>query len=229
MAEDTRLTLVKVRESRDRVIAGLSEHFAHDALDIDEFERRVTLAQTSESPSEIDALLADLPPLATTAAPAPGPATTRALVPAANVQNQQRLLAVMGGADRRGTWSVPRSLRIVAMMGGVNLDFREARFPAGVVDIEIFAMMGGVQITVPPGLPVEIHGSAIMGGFADVTRAPANPDPELPLLRVHGFVVMGGVDVRMRLPGESDHDAHRREHRARHEARREQRRLDRQR
>jgi hypothetical protein len=228
MAEDKRLTLVRTRESRDRVIAGLSEHFAHDALDIDEFERRVTLAQTSDSPSEIEALLADLPALAPAPAHAPAPAS-RALVPAGQVQGQQRMLAIMGGADRRGAWNVPRSLRITAMMGGVHLDFREARLPAGPIDVEIFALMGGVQIIVPPGLPVEVHGSAIMGGFADVTRAPADPDPEQPLLRVHGFVVMGGVDVRLQLPGESEHDARRREHRALRDARREQKRLDRQR
>ena len=51
------------------VIARLSDQFAHDALDVDEFERRVTVAQTSDDPADIEALLSDLPD--TGGAPAP--------------------------------------------------------------------------------------------------------------------------------------------------------------
>ena len=95
-------------------------------------------------------------------------------------------------------------------MGGANLDLREARFPPGVIDIEVTAVMGGINIVVPPGLAVQMHGSAIFGGFADINRAPANPDPDAPLLRVHGLTMMGGVNVEMRLPGESERGARRR-------------------
>jgi hypothetical protein len=222
MVAENRLTLARTRESRERAIAALSDHFAHDAIDVDEFERRVTVAQTSESPEEIEALLSDLgglPPLA-----APGPAApsvamvpaakvTPALVAAADVREQQTVLAIMGGVDRRGSWTVPRRLKLVAVMGGAYLDLREARFPPGPVDIEIFAFMGGLEIIVPPGLAIETHGSAIMGGFQQVNRSPPHPDEERPLLRVHGFVMMGGVDIRMQLPGESGRDADRRQRR----------------
>jgi hypothetical protein len=223
MATDNRLTTTQARETRDRVIAALSEHFAHDVLDVDEFERRITIAHTSESPSEIDALLTDLPAL-----PAPAAATatatkiTPALVPASQVRAEQTMLAIMGGVDRRGSWTMPRKLRLVTFMGGAHLDLREARFPPGPVEIEIFSMMGGTEIIVPPGLAVETHGSAIMGGFQEVNRAPIHPDADAPLLRVHGFVVMGGVDIRMRLLGESDRDAHRRQKRELREKRREE-------
>lgn len=241
MAAETRLTLTQERETRDRVIAALSEHFAHDVLDVDEFERRITIAQTSEAPAEIDALLSDLPPLpAAAASTAPATRITPALVPASHVRAEQTMLAIMGGIDRRGAWNMPRRLRLVTFMGGAHLDLREARFPPGPVDIEIFSMMGGTEIIVPPGLAVETHGSAIMGGFQEVNRTPTHPDENAPLLRVHGFVIMGGVDIRMRLPGESDRDAHRRQKREikerrrgekeqLREERREQRALDRQR
>ena len=55
-----------------------------------------------------------------------------------------------------------------------------------------------------------MHGTAIMGGFQNVNRAPAHPDPDAPLLRIHGLALMGGVDITMRLPGESERQAHRR-------------------
>ena len=203
----------RTQEIRDRVIARLSDHFAHDALDVDEFERRVTVAQTAEDPGQIEALLGDLPDLAGGAAAVPAgvPTVVTALGP--HERDRDTLYAIFGGIDRRGTWTVPRRMKIVAVFGGANLDLREARFPPGVVELDVTAVMGGINIVVPPGLAVQMHGSAIMGGFADINRAPANPDPDTPLLRVRGLTMMGGVNVDMRLPGESERGARKRQRR----------------
>lgn len=207
-----RASLQRVHDARERAIAVLSEAFAQDSLDVDEFERRVTLAQTSATVADIEALLSDLPAPATGAAPATAAAPAVALIPAdAAVDGPpETVYAVFGGVDRRGAWTVPRRFRVVAMMGGASLDLREARFPRGVIDLEVKAVFGGVQILVPPGLAVEVHGTAIMGGFQNVNRAPPTPDPDAPLLRVRGIAVMGGVDISMRLPGESEGKARRR-------------------
>lgn len=217
----------RAQETRERVIARLSDHFAHDALDVDEFERRITIAQTADDPVAIEALLADLGDVegAGAGAPAPSVAVVPRVVTDLGPADQPRetLYAIFGGIDRRGTWTVPRRMKIVAMMGGALLDLREARFPAGVIDLEVTAVMGGIQIVVPPGLAVQMHGSAIFGGFQDVNRAPAHPDPEAPLLRVHGLTMMGGVSIEMRLPGESEGSARRRARHALRDERRAQR------
>ena len=214
----------RTQEIRERVIARLSDHFAHDALDVDEFERRVTVAQTAEDPGQIEALLGDLPDIAgpATTVPAVVPTVVPALLP--DDRDRDTLYAIFGGIDRRGTWTVPRRMRIVAVFGGANLDLREARLPPGVVDLDVTAVMGGINIVVPPGLAVQMHGSAIMGGFADINRAPANPDPDTPLLRVRGLTMMGGVNVEMRLPGESERGARKRQRRDLRDDRRAERR-----
>jgi len=229
LTQPNRALVRRAQETRERVIARLSDHFAHDALDVDEFERRVTVAQTSENPADIEALLADLVEVAGPVAPVPAvvPTVVPALLPAE--RDRDTLYAIFGGIDRRGAWTVPRRMKIVAIMGGAHLDLREARFPPGVVELDVTAVMGGIEIVVPPGLAVQMHGSAIMGGFADVDRAPANPDPDAPLLRVRGLTMMGGVNISMRLPGESERGARRRERHELRADRREQRLLDRQR
>jgi hypothetical protein len=80
--------------------------------------------------------------------------------------------------------------------------------------------MGGVEIILPPGVQVEMNGFALMGGFEARDRTTSFPvDPSAPTLRIGGFVMMGGVDVDVRYPGETSGDAKRR-HR---EERREQR------
>ena len=55
------------------------------------------------------------------------------------------------------------------------------------------------------------------------------PDPDAPLLRIHGLTMMGGVDITMRLPGESERGARRRQRHELREERRAQRLLDRER
>lgn len=215
--------LQRVHDARERAIAVLSDAFAQDALDVDELERRVTRVHTTDSIADIEAVLADLPNAAAALTP---PAPSVALAPAGDGADEppQTVYAVFGGVDRRGAWTVPRHFRVVAMMGGASIDLREARFPRGVIDLEVKAFCGGVQILVPPGLAIEVHGTAIMGGFQNVNRAPPTPDPDAPLLRVRGTAVMGGVDISMSLPGETERGARRRQRLEARRQRREERR-----
>jgi hypothetical protein len=133
------------------------------------------------------------------------------------------MFAFLGGFSRKGTWTPARTTRVMCVFGGGELDFREARMPPGVTEVNIFALWGGVHIIVPPELAVEVSGSAIMGGFESMERTPAVPDPDGPLLRVTGFVMMGGVGVETRNTGESQRDAQRRRKRERKELERAER------
>lgn len=212
----TQRELEALRVRRSQTIDRLTEHFVRDDLDIAEYEHRLALAHRAEAAADLDRVTVDLPPLRTepptTAAPPvedrPAPRSTTA----APVQRPVGFaVALMGGSQRRGTWTPPRSLTAIALMGGVELDFREARLAPGVTEVTVFAVMGGVEITVPPTLHLETHGIGIMGGFEALDRMPASPDPEEPVLRIRGLAVMGGVDVKTRLPGESEREARRRQ------------------
>lgn len=191
--------------ARDQTIAALSDAFARGDLDIDEFDRRLTLAHAAGDAGELTRLTEDLPAVTPSSN-----AATPALVPPGQVRARGRVLAIMGGVERRGAWQVPRHLNVMVAMGGVQLDFREARLPAGPVDVHVTAFMGGIQLILPPNLAVEVHGTALMGGFQDLDRSAADPDPSAPLLRVHGLAIMGGVEVETRLPGESARQARKR-------------------
>jgi hypothetical protein len=49
-----------------------------------------------------------------------------------------------------------------------------------------------------------------MGTFDHIDRAPADPEPDAPLLRIHERAFMSAVEVKMRLPGETDRQHHQR-------------------
>lgn len=200
--------------NRQKAIDALCEHFANDALSVEEFERRVDRAHKAESTDDLRKLLEDLPsgdlPVRQEdAAPVPLD-RAQASVPASRVKERGYMVAMLGGVERKGRWIPARQNYALSLMGGHVLDFREALLPPGETEVWIFTVMGGAEIIVPPGLPVECDGVAIMGGFEHREDAVLSPDPDAPSLRVRGFAFMGGVEVNIRYPGESSRDAKRR-------------------
>lgn len=200
-----RENLIALRDRREAVIGALTEHFAKDVFDVDEYDRRITLAHQARSLAELDDLVVDLAPVTSTAL-VPAPAE-RALdtFPA-----RRRWMAIFGGIDKKGRWTVPREVRAIAVFGGGSLDFREADFAPGVTELHITAVFGGFEIIVPPWLAVECDASAIFGGFEELERGHGEPDPGRALLRITGLAVMGGVSIETRMPGESRRQAKKR-------------------
>ena len=187
--------------ARERVVQDLADHFAQDRLTMPEYERRVELAYRADSADALRELTRDLAPLvpqvsqpAAMAVPAGASTTLTTRV--------KSFFALMSGVVRRGKWTVPSRMRAIACMGGIGLDLREATLTAPVTDIYVFALMGGVEIIVPPNVRLETDGFAIMGGFEDQLKEPASGDPNLPMIRVHGLAIMGGVEARVADAGE---------------------------
>jgi hypothetical protein len=212
-------------QEREAVISALGDAYAADRLELDELEQRMARVYRATTREALAEVLSDLqrapasrgvsPP---SGAPAPAPVPTGAgsrgpvgdlwsaralefgvatiarpdVVPA-----RQALLAVMGAAERKGAWVVPRQLRVVAFMGGVELDLREAHFGDGVTEIEVFSIMGGVEILVPTGVRIETTGMGVLGGFG-IAGSDADPGPHAPVLRISGVAVMGGVDAKLK-------------------------------
>jgi Cell wall-active antibiotics response 4TMS YvqF len=92
----------------------------------------------------------------------------------------------------------------VAVMGGISLDLRGAVLSAPTTTITVVAVMGGVEIIVPPGIRVETPGFGFMGGWDNRTEQETDLPAGAPLLRVRGFAFMGGLDVRTKPPKPRD-------------------------
>ena len=214
MPGENKPALVAVRHRRDEIIAWLSEAFAGDALDVDEFEDRVSLAHRADSIAALEVLVQDLAPLV----PEP-PVTALATRSDASVATarpaERRVTSIMGGFQRRGAWTVPAKLRVINVMGGGELDFRDVSLPPGETEVKIATVMGGVTIIVPPDIAVECEGTGIMGAFENLDRATAVVDPEQPRLRIHGWCLMGAVEITTRQKGESGREARKRKRRER--------------
>ncbi len=210
MSESGSLQPVPLEDRKEKAVRRLGVHFAEDHLTVEEFEERVDRAWGATSLQELDALFSGLPALRAESVPEVAGATLPARARPEDVRAHGVQIAIMGGSERKGAWTPPRRLTTLALMGGAGLDLREARLGPGLTEITIVAVMGGVEVIVPPGLAVENHGFAIMGGFEGHDQPSADPDPDAPRVRIRGLAVMGGVEISVRLPGESPKDAKRR-------------------
>lgn len=211
---------------RQAAVDALSEAFAQDVIPVEEFERRVELAHRAESYKELQHLLSDLPkpqlPAKPGAAGHPGagtslqPSSPRAM--ATHVPEQTVILGVLGGGVRKGAWHPARYNYAIGVLGGCELDFRDCALPP-VTDVRCFAVMGGVEVIVPPDVIVETSGVGIMGGFEQVAEDQDAPSGA-PVIRINGLALMGGVEVNVRYPGETAGEAKKRRKLAKKERKR---------
>lgn len=138
-------------------------------------------------------------------------------------------VAIMSGFERKGRWTVPRQFNCFAFWGGGEIDLRDADFADREVVINCVAIMGGVNVIVPPGVEVVVRGVGIMGGF-DHREEGVPGEPGAPRVIVTGFAFWGGVGVERKLPKAERQrlkEARRQERLDRREAQRERRELHR--
>jgi len=202
--------LVALRDARQDAEQLLSQRYAEDLIDARELERRLDKVEGAETLAEIEEVTCDLVDPAERDQ-ALVPASQTALADPAQVPAQRRKMAIFGEVKQAGTWLPARSNQAIAIFGSNQLDFRGAQLGPGVTTVEVQAIFGEVKILVPPGLPVEVEVSPILGEVKqDDCIAPPQGSPETPQLRVSGVAVFGSVEVREREPGESARDARRR-------------------
>ncbi|WP_405492472.1 DUF1707 domain-containing protein [Streptomyces sp. NBC_00096] len=198
---------------RERVVDRLRDAVAEGRLDMDEFEERLEAAYTSRTYAELEPLTRDLPapgaaaPVAaapvglTKAGPAAGPdsAWPSRIGGGGPAGGPAMAVAVMSGFQRKGNWTVPARFHAVAFWGGGEIDLREANFAQREVVINCVAIMGGIQITVPPGVEVDMRGIGVMGAF-DQRDGTGPVQPGAPRVIVTGFAFWGGVEIKVKPP-----------------------------
>jgi predicted membrane protein len=102
--------------------------------------------------------------------------------------------AVMAGVHWHSMTREFRGGDASAIMGGVEVDLRNVQMkPGEEVVIDALALMGGVEIWVPPGWRIVSSVLPIMGAFENKARAGSESGP---VLHVRGTAVMGSIEVK---------------------------------
>ena len=113
------------------------------------------------------------------------------------------VFAVMGGVKRISTSAHFRGGEVTALMGGAQIDLRQATIPAGEKAVlDVFAVMGGCEIVVPASWSVETPLVPVMGGVDDKRLPPLpstgteNIGKPAPRLILRGLLLMGGIEIK---------------------------------
>jgi len=129
--------------------------------------------------------------------------TLRSSAPSGEDQSQRlSIFAVLGGAKRINAGPFHGG-EITALMGGAQVDLRQATIERGAeAAVDIFGVMGGIEIIVPPDWTISTPVMSILGAIEDKRLAPlpgaptATSGAPAPRLVLRGLVMLGNVTLR---------------------------------
>jgi hypothetical protein len=186
-------------DDRHKVSEVLREAAGEGRIDFEELDERLEATYAARTYADLVPITLDLPTQATASLPIQPLAATNPSPVVAGGAIEEKHLAIMGGLERKGVWTVPAHLTVTCFMGGADLDLRRAQFAAREVVITVNAVMGGAEIKVNPHTHVIMEGTGIMGGYSGPSdNTPAELDANSPVVRIRGFAIMGGVSVSRR-------------------------------
>jgi len=176
------------RADREHATVLLNAACAEGYLSGAERDRRVAAAQVASTFDDLVPLTRDLLDIRSA-----GLATVPPTIDSAGATDDvDSIVNIFSGTTREGRWRVRRRISMLACFGGTTLDTRDAVFEAQTIDVNVFMLFGGLDLTVPVGCDVQDSVGAIFGG---VDRKLAAPAPGMPVFNLHGFVAFGGVSV----------------------------------
>ena len=108
--------------------------------------------------------------------------------------NTVSAFAFWSGVDRRVVTTDFQGGDLTAIMGGHDIDLRPAKMSGPSATIDLFVMMGGVDLRVPEDWAVVCEAVPFMGAVEDRSRPPAGEVKGRLILK--GLVMMGGVEVK---------------------------------
>ena len=127
-----------------------------------------------------------------------------AAYPVAPEKERDGLVSFLSSNEREGRWDLPRHFRALAVFGNIELDLRDAVIGVGLSVIEAVAVMGNIEITIPPDVAIECDGDSLLGSFVvkykgRLTGAEAKG---LRTVRITGTAYASSVEICVKGPDE---------------------------
>ncbi|KAB2924105.1 MAG: cell wall-active antibiotics response protein [Bacteroidetes bacterium] len=105
-----------------------------------------------------------------------------------------RNVALLSGVKRSITSREFRGGELTAVMGGCEIDLREAEIAGDEAVLDVFVLWGGIEVRVPMGWTVTVKALPIMGGVDEKVYPPKEGPAKRLVLT--GNIVMGGVEIK---------------------------------
>jgi predicted membrane protein len=110
----------------------------------------------------------------------------------ASTESTVDLSAFFSGVNKKVASGDFQGGTLSATFGGIELDLREASI-RDTATLNVSALFGGIEITVPKSWAVEVSGLPLFGGWEDRTESPKEPQGRL---LIKGSATFGGVEIK---------------------------------
>jgi len=170
---------------RQAAVERLERGLAEGRITAEEFQQRTEAAYAATTTAALRPLLADLPDQ-------PVPAEVVGRRTPGNVVN------VLGDV-RLSASELPR--RVGTVLGNIRIDLRDLRSSDERVELDLWTVLGDIDVILPEGVDGELDGFAVLGNRR-VELAPVPRTPGTPRVVVRAHVVLGDLRLRSLAPGE---------------------------
>ena len=190
---------------RERVAETLRQAAGDGRLTMDELDERLDAVYAAKTYAQLVPITHDLPDHSGAAhVPAPSRPAAGDVRQYGGEPTSHTAVAILGGFSRKGDWVVPKTFNAFMLLGGGEIDLRDARFAEREVSIHVVAILGGCEITVPEDATVNVNGVGILGAFEHSAQGSGSSGG--PVIHISGVALLGGVDVTRKPPKKSKRD-----------------------
>ncbi len=113
-----------------------------------------------------------------------------------------KLSMMLGGGEYRFSSKNFKGGKVTAFMGGGTLDLTEAEMEGPEVELDVFVLMGGMELRIPKHWQLNVQATPLLGGVEDKTYASnvgsgsGDFTQSIKRLTIKGTLIMGGLEVR---------------------------------
>ena len=107
---------------------------------------------------------------------------------------------MFGSSECDGRISVGRRVGCLMAFGNIDLDLRQATLEGDVITIVVFGILGTIDVYVPAGVEVDLHGLAI-GGHKRARGSDPPPRPGTQRRTLLEYSLALRLSIRIRRPG----------------------------
>ncbi|MEO5567659.1 MAG: DUF1707 domain-containing protein [Gemmatimonadaceae bacterium] len=191
---DDQKAAVPVGVVREQVIQVLTDAFANDQITVAELEDRLEKVYRASTAAEAEALIAGLRQPSRVGAQ--GGAPVRREIALERDRANERIVSIFSSQSRRGIWSVPRDLDVLALFSDTVIDLTNASLPAEIVDLHVNVVFASLRIVVPSGLRVVNRVGAFAAGVESEAALDLAPTvPGSPVIRITGNATFASLEI----------------------------------
>ncbi|ALS97963.1 DUF1707 SHOCT-like domain-containing protein [Lacimicrobium alkaliphilum] len=181
---------------KEQAIDQLIMNYSHGIWSAEAFERRLDVATEAKTHQELVDLVADLSLQPDTQYQQQRERSFSPRYQAGEDKQNENIISVLSSNQHSGQWLVPAEIRVINVLGSVELDFSEAIFQHQHIVIRVNNWVGSLSILVPEEVNVVSNMFNIIGSAEN--RAPSMGGRQAPKIVIEGYSVLGSLEVSLK-------------------------------